>query len=73
MRRELKIAEATTKIHMAALLRVLGVRNRTEAAVRAQMLMGRADPRQDTAPDRSERAQFRAQFGAGRTEGGGSA
>lgn len=41
--RELKIAEATTKIHMAALLRVLGVRNRTEAAVRAQMLIGRPD------------------------------
>ncbi|WP_406855706.1 response regulator transcription factor [Alsobacter sp. KACC 23698] len=41
--RELKIAEATTKIHMAALLRVLGVRNRTEAAVRAQMLLTRGD------------------------------
>ena len=39
--RELRIAEATTKIHMAALLRVLGVRNRTEAAVRAQMLISR--------------------------------
>jgi DNA-binding NarL/FixJ family response regulator len=30
--RALNIAEATTKIHLAALLRVLGVRNRTEAA-----------------------------------------
>ena len=30
--RALKIAEATTKIHMAALLRTLGARNRTEAA-----------------------------------------
>ena len=41
--RELKIAEATTKIHMAALLRVLGVRNRTEAAVRAQLLLTRGE------------------------------
>jgi DNA-binding NarL/FixJ family response regulator len=35
----LDIAEATTKIHMAALLRVLGVRNRTEAAYRAGNLV----------------------------------
>jgi DNA-binding NarL/FixJ family response regulator len=33
--RALSIAEATTKIHVAALMRILGVRNRTEAAVRA--------------------------------------
>ena len=33
--RALNIAEATTKIHMAALLRTLGVRNRTEAAYKA--------------------------------------
>jgi DNA-binding NarL/FixJ family response regulator len=33
--RALSIAETTTKIHVAALMRVLGVRNRTEAAVRA--------------------------------------
>jgi DNA-binding NarL/FixJ family response regulator len=33
--RALKIAEATTKIHMAALLRALGARNRTEAAYKA--------------------------------------
>jgi DNA-binding NarL/FixJ family response regulator len=33
--RTLNIAEATTKIHVAALMRALGVRNRTEAAVRA--------------------------------------
>jgi DNA-binding NarL/FixJ family response regulator len=33
--RALKIAEATTKIHMAALLRALGARNRTEAAYMA--------------------------------------
>jgi hypothetical protein len=31
----LEIAEATTKIHVAALLRTLGVRNRTEAAYKA--------------------------------------
>ncbi|MFZ0457006.1 MAG: response regulator transcription factor [Rhodoplanes sp.] len=40
--RELRIAEATTKIHMAALLRALGVRNRTEAASRAAKLIGSA-------------------------------
>jgi len=34
--RALKIAEGTTKIHASALLRVLGVRNRTEAAVAAR-------------------------------------
>jgi DNA-binding NarL/FixJ family response regulator len=33
--RSLKIAEATTKIHAAAVCRVLGVRNRTEAALAA--------------------------------------
>ncbi len=33
--RALNIAEATTKIHVAALMRILGVRNRTEAAVLA--------------------------------------
>ncbi|HEX5865735.1 MAG TPA: response regulator transcription factor [Casimicrobiaceae bacterium] len=33
--RALNIAEATTKIHRAALLRTLGVRNRTEAAYKA--------------------------------------
>jgi DNA-binding NarL/FixJ family response regulator len=37
--RALDIAEATTKIHMAALLRGLGVRNRTEAAFRAANLV----------------------------------
>ena len=36
--RALDIAEATTKIHMAALVRVLGVRNRTEAAYKAAKL-----------------------------------
>ena len=37
--RALAIAEATTKIHLAALLRALGVRNRTEAAFKAANLV----------------------------------
>ena len=37
--RALEIAEATTKIHMAALLRALGARNRTEAAYKAGNLI----------------------------------
>ena len=37
--RTLAIAEATTKIHLAALLRALGVRNRTEAAFKAANLV----------------------------------
>ncbi|MGZ9020889.1 MAG: LuxR C-terminal-related transcriptional regulator [Rhodoplanes sp.] len=37
--RALDIAEATTKIHLAALLRALGVRNRTEAAFKAGKLV----------------------------------
>ena len=37
--RVLAIAEATTKIHLAALLRALGVRNRTEAAFKAANLV----------------------------------
>ena len=37
--RVLDIAEATTKIHMAGLLRGLGVRNRTEAAFKAANLV----------------------------------
>jgi DNA-binding NarL/FixJ family response regulator len=37
--RALAIAEATTKIHLAALLRALGVRNRTEAAYKAANLV----------------------------------
>jgi DNA-binding NarL/FixJ family response regulator len=37
--RALHIAEATTKIHMAALLRGLGARNRTEAAFKAANLV----------------------------------
>ena len=37
---QLKIAEGTTKIHMAAVLRALGARNRTEAAFIAAKLVG---------------------------------
>jgi DNA-binding NarL/FixJ family response regulator len=37
--RALKIAEATTKIHAAGLCRVLGARNRAEAAVAARALL----------------------------------
>jgi len=37
--RELQIAEATTKIHVAAVMRHLGVRNRTEAAVLLKTLL----------------------------------
>ena len=37
--RALAIAEATTKIHMAALVRALGVRNRAEAAYKAGNLV----------------------------------
>jgi DNA-binding NarL/FixJ family response regulator len=40
--RELAISEATTKIHAAAVCRVLGVRNRTEAAVVASELQQKA-------------------------------
>ncbi|BCG71264.1 DNA-binding response regulator [Mesorhizobium sp. 113-1-2] len=39
--RNLDIAEATTKIHAAAILRELGVRNRTEAAVLLQTWQSR--------------------------------
>jgi DNA-binding NarL/FixJ family response regulator len=42
--RHLKIAEGTTKIHTAALLRVLGARNRTEAAFMAARLVGGGNP-----------------------------
>jgi DNA-binding NarL/FixJ family response regulator len=37
--RALNIAEATTKIHAASLCRILGVRNRTEAALAARELL----------------------------------
>ena len=42
--RSLEIAEATTKIHMAALLRALGVRNRTEAAYKVGKIVNLASP-----------------------------
>jgi DNA-binding NarL/FixJ family response regulator len=38
--RRLKLAEGTSKFHTAALLRALGVRNRTEAAFVAAKLVG---------------------------------
>ncbi|MDQ8728041.1 response regulator transcription factor [Bradyrhizobium sp. LHD-71] len=38
--KHLRIAEGTTKIHTAALLRALGARNRTEAAFMAAKLVG---------------------------------
>jgi DNA-binding NarL/FixJ family response regulator len=41
--RVLKIAEGTTKIHASGLLRALGVRNRTEAAVAARDYVAPAD------------------------------
>lgn len=41
--RELNIAEGTSKIHTAALLRALGARNRTEAAFIAAKLVGPKD------------------------------
>jgi DNA-binding NarL/FixJ family response regulator len=43
--RALKIAEGTTKIHASSLLRVLGVRNRTEAAAVAGSFLLAADQR----------------------------
>jgi DNA-binding NarL/FixJ family response regulator len=42
--RHLHIAEGTTKIHTAALLRALGARNRTEAAFLAATLPGSNEP-----------------------------
>jgi DNA-binding NarL/FixJ family response regulator len=44
---QLNIAEGTTKIHTAALLRALGARNRTEAAFMAAKLVG-SSVRSDT-------------------------
>ncbi|NOJ39149.1 LuxR C-terminal-related transcriptional regulator [Bradyrhizobium australiense] len=41
--RALRIAEGTTKIHASGVLRVLGVRNRTEAAAIAKVLSVTAD------------------------------
>jgi DNA-binding NarL/FixJ family response regulator len=41
--RALRIAEGTTKIHASGVLRVLGARNRTEAAAIAKILLVTAD------------------------------
>ena len=41
--RALRIAESTTKIHASGVLRVLGVRNRTEAAAIAKIMLVTAD------------------------------
>ena len=41
--RALRIAEGTTKIHASGILRVLGVRNRTEAAAIAKLLLVTVD------------------------------
>ena len=51
--RALKIAEATTKIHAAALCRALGARNRTEAAVAARQILesGAANLRRERPSD----------------------
>ena len=41
--RALRIAESTTKIHASGVLRVLGARNRTEAAAIAKIMLVTAD------------------------------
>jgi DNA-binding NarL/FixJ family response regulator len=65
--RALEIAEATTKIHMAALLRALGVRNRTEAAYRAGKLVNSRRLRApvSSAPAIDRLAAFSPRSGAG--------
>ena len=45
--RALHIAESTTKIHTAMLMRALGVRNRTEAAFKAGKLLSSMEPLDD--------------------------
>ena len=66
--RSLDIAEATTKIHLAALLRALGVRNRTEAAFKAAALFDLAgSPPQLSRVDRPPASNhLRLAAGAGR-------
>lgn len=43
--RELQLAEATVKVHLLAIFRVLQARNRTEAVVAAQKRLGLLEPR----------------------------
>ncbi len=60
--RELHITEATTKIHAAALMRILGVRNRTAAASKAAALIDIIDKLEL----RTTLYPMDAQFGASR-------
>jgi DNA-binding NarL/FixJ family response regulator len=53
--RALKIAEGTTKIHTSSLLRVLRVRNRTQAAVIAQQFLPHLDENSPISPDMGPR------------------
>ena len=57
--RALHIAEATTKIHAAALLRTLGARNRTEAAFKAGRLIKSLDRSPPLSPNATEAATVR--------------
>jgi two-component system, NarL family, nitrate/nitrite response regulator NarL len=38
--RELEIAEATVKVHVKSILRVMGVNNRTQAALQGRSFLG---------------------------------
>jgi DNA-binding NarL/FixJ family response regulator len=57
--RALHIAEATTKIHAAALLRTLGARNRTEAAFKAGRLVKSLDRSPPLSPNSAEATTVR--------------
>jgi DNA-binding NarL/FixJ family response regulator len=57
--RALHIAEATTKIHAAALMRALGARNRTEAAFKAGRLVKSLDRPPSLSPNVSAGAPVR--------------
>jgi DNA-binding NarL/FixJ family response regulator len=61
----LNIAEGTTKIHTAALLRALGARNRTEAAFMAAKLIGSSI----RSADRFKNEKFMIKGLSGSTEG----
>jgi DNA-binding NarL/FixJ family response regulator len=58
--RTLAIAEATTKIHLAALLRALGVRNRTEAAYKAANLIDLTGLKPVSVPTRGQNVETSA-------------